>query len=214
LFLADNWSDGVATDYIATTSAAVSVGPVANLPRLDYLNSSCPRLLLEPQRTNLLTYSEQFDNAEWTKTRASVTANAATSPDGYTNADKLVEDTTASNTHFLQLDFITVTATNYTATIYAKAAERSQVRILLSNYWFSGNEAIYDLSAGTVVSVGAGAVSASITDVGNGWHRCVLVSGTAAAGPNGKFDIMPAVAGSANYTGDGTSGILIYGAAT
>jgi hypothetical protein len=43
---------GVTTDYIATTSAAVSVGPVANVPRLDYLGSSCPRLLLEPQRTN------------------------------------------------------------------------------------------------------------------------------------------------------------------
>jgi hypothetical protein len=42
----------IATDYIATTSAAVSVGPVANVPRLDYLGSSCPRLLLEPQRTN------------------------------------------------------------------------------------------------------------------------------------------------------------------
>jgi hypothetical protein len=44
----------IATDYIATTSAAVSVGPVANVPRLDYLGSSCPRLLLEPQRTNLV----------------------------------------------------------------------------------------------------------------------------------------------------------------
>jgi hypothetical protein len=53
----------IATDYIATTSAAVSVGPVSGLPRLDYLNSSCPRLLLEPQRTNLFTYSEQIDNA-------------------------------------------------------------------------------------------------------------------------------------------------------
>jgi hypothetical protein len=43
----------IATPYIATTSAAVSVGPVANVPRLDYLDSSSPRLLLEPQRTNL-----------------------------------------------------------------------------------------------------------------------------------------------------------------
>ena len=44
---------GVMTDYIATTTAAVSVGPVANVPRLDYLNSSCGKLLLEPQRTNM-----------------------------------------------------------------------------------------------------------------------------------------------------------------
>jgi hypothetical protein len=81
---------GVTTDYIATTTAAVSVGPVSGLPRLDYLGSTCPRLLLEPQRTNVATYSEQFDNAAWSKTKATVTANDTISPDGYTNADKIV----------------------------------------------------------------------------------------------------------------------------
>jgi hypothetical protein len=81
---------GVATDYIPTTTAAVSVGPVSGLPRLDYLGSTCPRLLLEPQRTNVATYSEQFDNAAWSKTKATVTANDTISPDGYTNADKIV----------------------------------------------------------------------------------------------------------------------------
>jgi hypothetical protein len=80
----------IATDYIATTTAAVSVGPVSGLPRLDYLGSTCPRLLLEPQRTNVATYSEQFDNAAWSKTKATVTANDTISPDGYTNADKIV----------------------------------------------------------------------------------------------------------------------------
>jgi hypothetical protein len=36
-----------------------------NIPRLDYSNGTCPSLLVEPQRTNLLTYSEQFNNAAW-----------------------------------------------------------------------------------------------------------------------------------------------------
>jgi hypothetical protein len=53
----------IATDYIPTTTTAVSVGPVANLPRLNYpINSDgsvgCPSLLLEPQRTNVVPYSE------------------------------------------------------------------------------------------------------------------------------------------------------------
>jgi hypothetical protein len=78
----------IATDYIPTTTAAVSVGPVANVPRLDYLGSSCPRLLLEPQRQNLVTFSESFDNAAWTKTNTTITANTAISPDGYQNADR------------------------------------------------------------------------------------------------------------------------------
>jgi hypothetical protein len=55
----------IATDYIPTTSAAVSVGMTANVPRVDYSGGGCPKLLLEPQRSNLFTFSEQFDNAAW-----------------------------------------------------------------------------------------------------------------------------------------------------
>jgi hypothetical protein len=77
----------IATAYIPTTTAAVSVGPTANVPRLDYLGSTCPRLLLEPQRTNLYTFSEQLN--QWTASSATVTANYAVSPDGYTNADRV-----------------------------------------------------------------------------------------------------------------------------
>lgn len=54
---------------------------------------------LEATKTNLVGYSEQFDNAAWTKARSSITANLATAPDGTATADKLVEDTTTSNTH-------------------------------------------------------------------------------------------------------------------
>ena len=56
----------------------------------------CPRLLLEPQRTNLVTYSEDFSNAYWSKSRASVVLNSTISPDGSLNASKLVEDTTSA----------------------------------------------------------------------------------------------------------------------
>jgi hypothetical protein len=57
---------------------------------------SCPALLLEPQRTNLCLYSEQFDDAWWTKANGGVasapvvTANAEISPDGTQNADRVV----------------------------------------------------------------------------------------------------------------------------
>jgi hypothetical protein len=108
---------GVPTDYIPTTTTAVSVGPVANLPRLNYpINSDgsvgCPSLLLEPQRTNLNPYSEQFDNAEWEKTNTTITANATTSPDGYTNADALFE-TTTNDWHRLYDNGISVTSGIY-----------------------------------------------------------------------------------------------------
>ena len=69
-----------------------------NVPRLTYQNGGggCPSLLLEKQSTNILTYSEDFSNAAWSKldsgsgsTTPVVTANYAISPDGTQNADRL-----------------------------------------------------------------------------------------------------------------------------
>jgi hypothetical protein len=84
----------VATDYIETTTTSVSAGILENMPRLDYSGgASCPSLLLEPQRTNLVFYSEDFSNAYWTK-QAGITATYNTtetlSPDGTYNATKFV----------------------------------------------------------------------------------------------------------------------------
>jgi hypothetical protein len=64
-----------------------------NIPRIDYTGGGCGKLLLEPQRTNLLTYSEDFSNASWTK-QAGITATYNTtetlSPNGTYNATKFV----------------------------------------------------------------------------------------------------------------------------
>jgi hypothetical protein len=111
---------GVMTDYIATTSAAVSVGPVSNVPRIDYTGGGCGKLLLEPQRTNLVTFSEQFDNAGWGKTLASVTANTTLSPDGYQNADTFTP-TSASASSSVSVT-ISSSAATHTMSVYAKVA--------------------------------------------------------------------------------------------
>jgi hypothetical protein len=113
---------GVATDYIPTTTTAVSVGPVANLPRLNYpINSDgsvgCPSLLLEPQRVNLATYSEQFGDASWTG-GAVVTSNTTISPDGTQNADT-IEDNSAAYLSARRSVSITANAT-YTASFFIK----------------------------------------------------------------------------------------------
>jgi hypothetical protein len=69
-----------------------------NVPRLTYQNGGggCPSLLLEKQSTNLLSYSQDFTNAYWSKLNqgigdvAVVTANYAISPDGTQNATRFV----------------------------------------------------------------------------------------------------------------------------
>lgn len=157
---------------------------------------------------NLLTYSEQFDNAAWTKSNASVTSNSIAAPDGTFTADKIVENAT-TNTHFAQQGF-TTTALRFTASFYAKAAERSFTRAVLSD-GTSFFTAYFNLAAGTVGTVTGTGTEATITPEGNGWYRC-SVSAVCAAG-SGGFNIRTAVAnGSDNYLGDGTSGIYVWGA--
>ena len=160
-------------------------------------------------RRNLLTHTEQFDNAAWVKTNATVTANAAVAPDGTTTADKLIE-TATTGVHFAE-QVPVMGASPHTASAYFKAAEYATASIFLTQ---SGNNgAVFDLAAGTVVSVTTGAGNtAAIVDAGNGWYRCSVTN-------NGSADISDAVRfGPRNSalvptnSGDGTSGVLIWGA--
>jgi hypothetical protein len=110
----------IATPYIATTTAAVSVGPVSGLPRLDYLGSSCPRLLLEPQRTNSVLWSEQIDNAGWAKVNLpTITTNIATAPDGYGGADG-IQDTTGGTYKRVRQSFSVAANGTHTASVFVK----------------------------------------------------------------------------------------------
>jgi hypothetical protein len=100
-----------------------------NVPRLTYQNGGggCPSLLLEKQSTNLVTYSEQFDNAAWNKATNSgtltVTANYAISPDGTQNADRIQMSITSGVSNYSQI-YQQINVTNnqtYTWSIWLKS---------------------------------------------------------------------------------------------
>jgi len=88
-----------------------------NVPRIDYTGGGCPHILAEPQRTNVIEYSEDFSNSYWAKTNANVESNAAVSPDGTQNADKL-NFTTSSGEIVKGMAF--VSGQTYTMSFYAK----------------------------------------------------------------------------------------------
>ena len=181
-------------------------------PRLNYNPenlSAGPSFLIEPAATNLLTYSEQFDDASWTKNASTVSSNISVSPAGSLTADKLVEDATSNyHTVFKANSFTSGTA--YTVTIYAKAAERNYVTISAGNVTTFPCRATFDLQTGTVASTVSG--TASITAVGNGWYKC-SVTGTAGATSSTGMNFAVGSTGSyVTYTGDGYSGIYIWGA--
>jgi hypothetical protein len=177
-------SDFGATDYIATTSAAVSVGPVSGLPRLDYLNSTCPRLLLEPQRTNLWINSEAA--ATWYALDVTATSNTQTSPSGTQSADTITSNTT-NDFHGIGSDNIALTSgTKYTGSVFIKAGTGRYVQLLGGGGAFDQNSyANFDLQTGTITVQGSSA-TANIVNYGNGWYRCE-VAATAVNTQNDRF---------------------------
>jgi hypothetical protein len=172
-----------------------------NVPRLTYQNGGggCPSLLLEKQSTNLFTYSEQFDNADWTKTNATITANSTTSPDGTQNADT-VTPTTTNGVHRIQQDKATVSQV-FTQSIFAKANGYNFIAV--EN---GGEIAYFNINTGVVGTVSAG--TASIQNMGNGWYRCIF---TATAVNTKSYFYVANADNSISFAGDATSGIFVWG---
>jgi hypothetical protein len=143
-------NEGTIKDYQKTETRL-------NIPRLDYSNGTCPSLLVEPQRTNVLRYSEDFTNGVWglyssgTGVNPIVTANTTISPSGILNADTIVLNagagTTAGDQSQIYQTFPITNGNVYTFSFYAKgsvggeqlmirqAAGGSYTKITLTNQW-------------------------------------------------------------------------------
>jgi len=156
-----------ATTATRVNSDGLIESVASNIPRLDYTNGSCPSILVEPQRTNLLAYSEDFDDADWDKINVTITANATTSPSGVQDAD-MTTNSTLVDDRYQQLIF-TPSSGFRTISIYAKAGTASIVGLQTYDN-VSDAQAFFDLSNGTITSTSGGA-TATITDVGDGWYR-------------------------------------------
>ena len=174
----------------------------SNIPRIDY-TGGVGSWKFEPQRINLLLYSENF-NSGWTKSGVSVTSGF-TSPDGTTNAYKLIENS-SNSTHFTWLQASTTSAT-HCFSLFAKVGERKRIALRDNQI---GNSAVFDLESGSVVSGSGG----SIVYFGNGFYRITLKGNYASAATRHEIYILPdnATTATTSYQGDGSSGVYIFGA--
>lgn len=168
--------------------------------------------LAEGARTNLALQSENLSTT-WAGNRTSVSANSAVAPDGTTTADKLVEDSTASNTHYTAQSIALADSTNYVWSVFVKAAGRDWVRIV-GIAKTGGVRAVYvNLATGVAGQTsGIGASDYRIEAHPNGWYRVsvVFASGT---GANGGGQVRLADSdGGESYSGDGSSGVYVWGA--
>jgi len=186
----------------------------SNVPRIDYpmidgVVSGCPSLLLEPQSTNLITYSEAFDNAYWIKTRSSITSNSVTAPNGTLTADKLVDNTVDDAHRFIGTGFST-TSVNYTASIFVKKDEIKYAYLRVNDSGGTYISGTFDLQDGIVTQEENGDLS--IENFGNGWYRII---GTAISNANGLSYLELRTSKTpiySNYIGNGSDGLYIWGA--
>ena len=136
----------------------------ADQPRIDYLNDSNGALLLEPSRTNSEPYSEEFSNAGWVKTNATITSNIVISPDGSLNATK-IEVTSSGGNIF---DPIGGTG-DYVFSLFVKYVDTQYVRLRST-----ASYAFFDIKNGSVGGT-VNVLDSKIENYGNGWYRCSVV---------------------------------------
>ncbi|WP_434033603.1 phage head spike fiber domain-containing protein [Cupriavidus sp. a3] len=185
-----------------------------NVPRYDYDPVTLqPRgMRVEEGRTNLLTHSANFPDASWPKTGCSVTGNAALSPDGTSSADKIVEDT-STGIHAVVRNVTVSASTTYTYSVFVKAAERTVAQVQLGNFGnqVASNTVYVNLSTGSFTATDASRTV--VRDAGNGWWWVATTVTTTASGTSlAPSAYAVQTMGTSTYTGDGASGIYVWGA--
>ena len=204
----------VGSDGVIKTAAT-------NEPRFDHnpTTGESLGLLVEEARTNLVLQSEDLsDSITWVRTNSSVTANAATAPDGTTTADKLIVNSgiTSSAARITQTFVKAASAITYTHTIFAKTGESGTgtLQIIFTDTATTANSATSSFStvSGTITTAASAQgtfanASSTITAFANGWYRCSLTvtTGTEISIQTRIFSRLPT-------TGNGTSGLLLWGA--
>jgi hypothetical protein len=138
----------VATDYIETGASTAQAGILEDMPRLDYSGgASCPSLLLEPQRSNLVTQSEYFNSYSKVTSDATavpvVTDNYAISPEGLQNAARVVVTKPSTDNDYAFIreakSIAKTSGDKMSQSVYLKATDASQIGKIVDVYAYDGS---------------------------------------------------------------------------
>jgi len=149
-------------------NVSVKEATIDNLPRVDYTDGTSS-LLVEPQRKNEITYSEDFEKSGWGIYNSTLETDAVISPNGILNATKLIgtNDVTA---HTLYTNAYTVVASvDYTHSVFIKKSQSKYVQ-LYTGSGFGNYYANFNLEDGIVETFTT--LDANIENIGDGWYKC------------------------------------------
>ena len=184
-----------------------------NVPRIDYTGGGCPHILAEPQRTNLIPYSEDLTNAFYnTQALETVTQSLTLSPDGVNYGYTITPNTSTSN-HWLDYTYAQVTVTignEITYSIFVKPNGYNFIQIASSS-GFPARYQNFELTGDGVI--GTGDVNGKTIEKIGDWYRCSVTE--TSSGVNPRFLLLPSETALAtrnpSYSGNGTDGVLGWG---
>lgn len=169
----------------------------------------------EPASTNQLLFSEEFDNAAYTKTEVTVTPDNSVAPDGTITMD-LIVPTVVNTSHTVLQDSSITDTVSYTHSVFAKAGGYSILQLAPSTGFPTTNTWVnFDLSTGIIGNRGGEGI-ASIDSVGGGIYRCILTVTANSTEAAGRVIMAPLDADTAarlpSFIGDTVSGVDLWGA--
>ena len=185
--------------------------PRLDYPLLDGVVQDNPTLLLEPQRTNQISNSENIQAANYSNNHINSFINQTISPDGSQNADK-IQSIVNSNQHFLQYIVSGGTANTATISVFLKYIDEPFIQI--GNPFDGSIFANFDILNKSIGNKGFKASNQKIEDYGNGWVRCsVTFDNTGVNNQYIRFYFIPSLTSAAfpTYTPSAATSIFIWG---
>ena len=210
-----------ASGYVKTVSAAGD-------PRFDYTGGVAKGLLIEAAATNILSYSAETSNAYWQKYLCTISGTLATAPDNTTSARLVIEDSGSIEPSLQKTSNTVDVSSAYTLSVWFKAPTsnaRRYINLRINDNSSNANAAslMFDSQTGAISGAATAygtitAASGSVVSYPGSWYRVSLTFTNSASITQiaCKFQLSGAGTrtpdGSASaYTGDGVSGIYVWG---
>lgn len=218
--------DGISLDfanqryYTKAPGAAARVAPFTDI--FTFTRNSPATFLgqsgfLEYANENLNLQSQTLENAAWSLGNATVSVDNTVAPDGTTTAEKVVEAATLTSHVIGQIRTLTANAT-YTASIYVKAAGRTRAQIFFGKSGSPFTRGCVDVNLSTGAQNASCDVNSptftanrTVSDAGNGWWRISITVRPDTTSTDWYLEVRMHDGTSTTYTGDGTSGLFVWG---
>jgi len=162
--------------------------------------------ILTTSRTNLIPYSHDFSQSDWSKAEVKLETSSITDPSGGTGSYKLTTESN-SNQSYIQDTLTTEVGKYYTFSVYAQKAEYDYIALVGLNPL-----TIHYINLANGTTSSSGGITPIVEDAGNGWFRCSI---TLVADTTSKFFGIYLAGDNGNISQGGAAddnGVYIYGA--